>query len=131
MGARWRSRNCAISPADWIPDSPADDDVCRVLGRRLGGGVLDGVVDFERVVETLQRERVLAQAVDTEEGGLGAEGDEHVVVIDRRPVREFDRSLVGVERIYTLVDEPRRGSLQRLAVEGDLVAHRRVADDAV
>ena len=76
----------------------ADDDLRPVVAGSVLCGVLDGLVNFECVVEALERVGVLLESGDAVVGGLAAQRDDGVVVVDRRlAVVDLDDAFVGVE----------------------------------
>ena len=95
------------------------------------GGVGDAFVDLAGVVEPLQFERVLFEAVDPVEGGGAADRDEEVVVVDRPAVVEFDRALVDVDVGDARLDELGRRRLHLVDGDGDLRLDARGGDAAV
>gem|GEM_PF-6743580 len=73
--------------------------------RGVSGQVFDFLVNLPGVVEALQGERVLAQAVDTEERGGAAQPEQEGVVVDVVAGVEFDRLALRIDTGDTVLRE--------------------------
>ena len=109
----------------------ADDDLCGIAARRFLARFGDGLVDLEGVVEALQRQGVLLETGDAVVGGLAAETDKNVVVINVVAVGEFDGLLVDIETGNFVLNEPGRRIRDPVDRERDVRADVRIPDHAV
>lgn len=83
------------------------------------------------VVETFELVGELFEALDTEEGGRRADGDEQIVVVDGVAAFELDCALVDVHVGRATLDELRRVVFDVVDRDGDAGLDARVADAAV
>ena len=88
-------------------------------------------MDFERVVEAFERQRVFGETGNTIVSSIGTERNEYVIVLDLGAVCERDDTLVGIEIRHLAFDKSGGGRFDLLDWNRDMLFDRGIADHAV